>query len=323
MSRLDDGQDNSTLSSSPHPFLLSPISQGIALVKAKAPTLLPLLFRKLADESAEVSGAVGVTLVNLSSDPVMLESLLGANVCDRLMEHIRSISCPHHDYLTMILANVTTTEDGVRKLVQHEDERLWGFNLAVLLKLFVDSVDRTPDLYEHVAHVLCNVTSVATARRLVLEKGRGLLDALRPQLTARSTVRRRGAAGTFKNCCMGAVADKTLGNLVENESLLRSFLLPIGGGTDRDSDDVVRETLIEALHALAVTPEGRNALVRQKAQDIMREGYADEENHQVNRVMEAIMDELLKHPDVAKQIAANVENNMVSYEEEADGYGVD
>lgn len=88
------------------------------------------------------------------------------------------------------------------QLVQHDDEALRGFNIAVLLKLFVDPVGSTLDLYEHVASILCNVTTVQTARRLVLERGRGLLNALIPQLSSPSQVRRRGTASTFKNCCM-------------------------------------------------------------------------------------------------------------------------
>lgn len=78
-----------------------------------------------------------------------------------------------------------------------------GLNLAILLKLFVDSAGATSvDLYEHVASVLCNVTHVKTARQIVLQRGRGLLNALLPQLSSTSETRRRGTAAAFKNCCM-------------------------------------------------------------------------------------------------------------------------
>jgi hypothetical protein len=55
--------------------------------------------------------------------------------------------------------------------------------------------------------LLCAVTNVTrykAARELLLQPGRGLLQALAAQLRAPSLLRRRGAAGTIRNCCMSA-----------------------------------------------------------------------------------------------------------------------
>lgn len=68
--------------------------------------------------------------------------------------------------------------------------------MAVLLKHFVVSaVTLMPgdeDRFEHVANIVCNITRLASGRKLLLEPGRGLLQALAAQLAATSLVRFSG-----------------------------------------------------------------------------------------------------------------------------------
>lgn len=80
---------------------------------------------------------------------------------------------------------------------------------AVLLKKFVMSGISLPgpgqeDPWEHVAPILTNVTRLKEGRALLLQPGRGLLHATVSQLQAPSELRRSGAAGAIKNCCMTA-----------------------------------------------------------------------------------------------------------------------
>lgn len=70
------------------------------------------------------------------------------------------------------------------------------------------------DMYEHVATILPNVTRFAAGRRLLLQPGRGLLQALASQLRSGSELRRRGCAGAIKNCCFSCEADGTAGDIV-------------------------------------------------------------------------------------------------------------
>lgn len=69
-------------------------------------------------------------------------------------------------------------------------------------------------MYEHVATILPNVTRFAAGRRLLLQPGRGLLQALASQLRSGSELRRRGCAGAIKNCCFSCEADGTAGDIV-------------------------------------------------------------------------------------------------------------
>lgn len=81
---------------------------------------------------------------------------------------------------------------------------------AILLQRFVMSgVAYTgegdeEDPYEHVASILTNVSRLKEARVLLLQPGRGTLQALVAQLQAPGVTRRQGVAGTLRNCCMTA-----------------------------------------------------------------------------------------------------------------------
>jgi len=303
-----------------------PPPQGLASLRPYVEPLVAGLFRLLRDSDPAVSGHAAGALVNVSGDPTVMKELLKENVCGRCMEHVRGLTCPHHDMLVMLLANVTLEEEGCMQLLQADDERLQGLNVAVLLKLFVDTAEaaskvpefgapaggvQAPDLYEHVASVLCNITSVKKTRKVVLERGRGLLNALLPQLRSRSETRRRGTAAAFKNCCMTAEEDGTLDQIVEDKDILSAFLAPIGGGDGASSDAKVRENLAEAVEALAGTKKGRDALAELRAHDVLRKGYETEEDPAVCGSMERASDLLLKHEGIGKEFMEYASNQMV------------
>ena len=76
---------------------------------------------------------------------------------------------------------------------------------AVLLKLFMAKTkDDQPDKMEHIAAILTNVTRLKTGRVMLLEAGRGFIQALVAQLTSTNLLRRQGCAAAFRNCCFSA-----------------------------------------------------------------------------------------------------------------------
>lgn len=80
-----------------------------------------------------------------------------------------------------------------------------SFSRAVLLNLFMapeksDQVDK----FEHIAAILTNVTRLKLGRSLLLEPGRGLIEALVAQLKSANLLRRQGCAAAFRNCCFSA-----------------------------------------------------------------------------------------------------------------------
>jgi hypothetical protein len=113
----------------------------------------------------------------------------------------------------MLLANVTATEAGARRMLQIREEpaggesegpaepSIQGLHVRRLLRWFLGEPERQPDDWQHVASVLCNVSQLQEGRDLLRRRSTDLLRALLPQLRARGEVRRRGVANAIRNCC--------------------------------------------------------------------------------------------------------------------------
>ncbi|CAG9462834.1 unnamed protein product [Pedinophyceae sp. YPF-701] len=287
-------------------------SDGIEMLLQQRTQLFEPLLRLLADPAASVSRAAATSLVNLSQDKRGVTELLERDAVARVMTHIREMSCPHHDMLCMLLANITIEEEGCEAILQTGDERLAGLFVAVLLRLFVDSLGQTVDLYEHVALVLCNVTRIRSAREVLLQKGRGLMHALTPQLTATSELRRRGCAAAIKNLCMGAEAEGTLAAVLEEKQNIGRILARLDAGEDREQDDTVREALADAIQALSLTAEGRDVLMAVSANEVLRAGYAVEKNKEVAAAMESAAEGLMRHGDMQAAVQQFATGKLVT-----------
>lgn len=94
---------------------------------------------------------------------------------------------------------------------------------ALLLQMFVKSavtlIPGQPDRYEHIGALLTNTTRLEAGRKLLLQPGRGFLQALAAQLGPSSSVgRRRGCSGALRNCCISS--EVGVGHFCCNLSLL-------------------------------------------------------------------------------------------------------
>lgn len=80
---------------------------------------------------------------------------------------------------------------------------------ALLLQMFVKSavtlMPGQPDPYQHIGSLLTNASRLQAGRQLLLQPGRGFLQALAAQLGPSSSLaRRRGCSGALRNCCISA-----------------------------------------------------------------------------------------------------------------------
>ena len=74
-----------------------------------------------------------------------------------------------------------------------------------MLKLFMRPTKTSqPDTFEHIAAILTNVTRLKAGRGLLLEPGRGFLEALVAQMQSHNLLRRQGCSAAFRNCCFSA-----------------------------------------------------------------------------------------------------------------------
>jgi hypothetical protein len=114
-----------------------------------------------------------------------------------------------------------------------------------------------------------------------------LSQALVSQLQSPNVVRRKGAAGAIRNCCMSAEEDSTLQHIISDEVVLERILQPLSATEPIEKDSTVRSLLAEAVAVLAKSEEARKALWGVKAPDMLKKGYEFEESHDVCAAMEA------------------------------------
>ncbi|KAL4446340.1 hypothetical protein ABPG77_003147 [Micractinium sp. CCAP 211/92] len=261
--------------------------EGVARLAGKAGTLMPPLLR-LVPGPAATSRAALVALVNLSQEPAVQQRLLELNAVGRCMDYVREKACVgREDLLIMLLANLTALEAGAEALLQVSKGPLEGLHVAMLLKLFLAPVaPGTADIYEHVATILPNVTRFSAGRRLLLQPGRGLLQALASQLRSGSELRRRGCAGAIKNCCFSCEQDGTANDIAAETEALSTILDVLCGITAKIADEPEREALAEAVLCLARVDSARKQLWKCDAPTLLQKGYEYEENPTVCACME-------------------------------------
>lgn len=257
----------------------------------KASTLVPALLQHVAKDKARSRIAL-TALVNISQEPRVLEFLLEIKMCNRAMDYLREKTCPgNEDLLIMLLANITADERGAEQLLQIGQGAKEGLHLAFLLGYFLSNEkggEGQADPFEHVASILPNTTVFKAGRKVVLEPGRGALQALASQLDSGNALRRTGCAGTIKNCFFCCEEDGTERDIAEEEDALNVILgLLCGTGANKKkAEDDVREMLAEGMYCLAKSDVVRTKLWRMNAVDLLKKGYEDEENVTVCEALE-------------------------------------
>lgn len=260
---------------------------GVVRLSHCAQQLLPELLKLISDQDTIQQSAV-TSLVNLCQDTAVMERLLDLNIVARAVDYVTDGACQNDNLLIMLLANVTTIEKGSEQLLQLGQGVREGFNMAVLLKLFMaGSKSGEADKMEHIAAILTNVTRLKPGRALLLEPGRGFIEALVAQLKSSNLLRRQGCAAAFRNCCFSAEQDGTLKMILDRRPQLEQILSQLCGvGVPKEADDTARAALAEAILMLAETEEGRSVLWELQAPSTLKTGYEDEEAEDVCEAME-------------------------------------
>ena len=261
----------------------------MAQLSEKRDVLVPRLFSIAGREKSLATPAL-TSLVNLAQEPSVQEKLLELKAPARCMDYLREKTCPgNENLLIMLLANLTAAEEGTKQLLQIGQGTKEGLNLAFLLGYFLAPLGKDgDDVYEHVASILPNATVFEQGRRVVLESGRGTLYALASQLESPNPLRRQGCAGAIKNCCFSCEADGTVEAIAEEDEALNNILSALcGTGTSKQKvEDIVRESLAEAVYCLARADVTRKRLWQLNAVELLRKGYENEEHPVVCEALE-------------------------------------
>jgi hypothetical protein len=260
--------------------------------------------RRLVGDLSVISSSAIKAMINLSADAAMLEQLLKQGMVSALMESLRDDSCGHRRLIVMLLNNLSQTGEGCSQILQRSEAggSLMGLHFRRLIQWFVAPVKgpvlrgdpelgNEADTFEHVAGILSNVTQESEARLIILEPERGILPALLPQLRSPSTLRRRGVAGTLRNCCFEEDERLVRYMLSPGVDVATAALLPLAGpaeykpeetvgmadalahagfGKQREADAQTRRALVEALLLLCLTRAGRDHLRSVRAYAVIR-----------------------------------------------------
>ncbi|XP_015679424.1 protein HGH1 homolog [Protobothrops mucrosquamatus] len=211
-----------------------------------------------------------------------------------------------------LLAN-WSREEGPCRALWAELRRGGAGLLPPLLEAFCGPDPRPGAPWHHLGALLANLSQLPEARDALLDRAGRLVQRLLPfTQDAGSAVRRRGVAGTLRNCCFDSRHHEWL--LSEQVDLLPFLLLPLAGPEELPEDEMerlpldlqylpadkqrepeadIRKMLLETLLLLTATKPGR-ILVRDKGTYfVLRELHKWEEDRGVRAACEKLIQVLI------------------------------
>lgn len=287
---------------------------GLRALTARADRALPALLRLLASAGGSGAGeAAADSLVNLSQDAALAARLVALGAVDAAMDVVTKRGGEQPGLarsLVMLLVNLTHVESGVAALLQVGDEKVQGLYVAKLVRSFCRSSDfEGQDIFEYVASILVNISKVEAGRRMLMEPKRGLLKQIIRQFDSTNQLRKKGVAGTIRNCCFEA--DTQLQSLLSlAEYLWPALLLPVAGkkiyseedrskmplelssalSHEREAveDPGIRQQALEAIYMIILQDDGRKSFWSVNGPRILQVGYEDEDDPKVMEAYELI-----------------------------------
>ncbi|XP_055810083.1 uncharacterized protein LOC129880178 [Solanum dulcamara] len=260
--------------------------------------VLPSLSRLLGEKKV-VSEPAAQALVNLSQKPELAAKMVDMHMVRTSMETLFKQDCEITSLLIMLLVNLTQLDAGIDSLLQPADEKMHGLYVMKLVRSFCSSsYERKVDPFEHVASVLVNISKKEQGRKLLLDQKRCLLKQI-VRHDSKSLLRKRGVAGTIRNCCFEA-ENQLQDLLLISEFLWPALLLPVAGNKVYSEEDTrkmplelasalsierehitdpeIRVQALEAIYLLILQEAGRRAFWSVNGPRILQVGYADEDD---------------------------------------------
>ncbi|OIT30330.1 PREDICTED: protein HGH1 homolog [Nicotiana attenuata] len=262
--------------------------------------VLPSLSRLLGEKKV-VSEPAAQALVNLSQKPELAGKMVEMHMVKTSMETLYKQDCEITTLLIMLLVNLTQLDAGIDSLLQSADEKMHGLYVMKLVRSFCLSSDEGEgDPFEHVASVLVNISKKELGRKLLLDPKRGpLIKQIVQQFHSKSLLRKKGVAGTIRNCCFEAES-QVQNLLLISEFLWPALLLPVAGNKVYSKEDTrkmpqelasalsierepvtdpeIRVQALEAIYLLILQEAGRRAFWSVNGPRILQVGYQDEED---------------------------------------------
>jgi len=185
-------------------------SEGGREAIKKAEKVLERTFGLISDPSEVISKRAHLVLVNLSCFATFEEDL--AKFLPQICHFLQDPKWLHADKLCSILANVSRSESGARKVFDSISEGTVHKDLDSSLTVptlyeLVDIFDRRESFnnqatFHHLGSVFLNLSQLSEARKMFLDRSKCLLPRLLPYTQFQdSIIRRGGVVGLCKNLC--------------------------------------------------------------------------------------------------------------------------
>ncbi|XP_026549547.1 protein HGH1 homolog, partial [Notechis scutatus] len=212
-------------------------AEGRRLLLAR-PDLLAALLALTGEPRPELAEPAFHALLNLAAEPGA-GGALRAGLPD-LLRRLLDPAFPLPGLACALLANCSREEGPCRELLAELRRRGGGgAGLGPLLEAFCAQDPRPGAPWHQLGALLGNLSQLPEARDALLERSGGAVRRLLPfTQDAGSAARRRGVAGTLRNCCFDPRHHEWL--LSEQVDLLPFLLLPLAGPEEFPEDEMER-----------------------------------------------------------------------------------
>lgn len=276
------------------------------------PHLLRALLTLTSDPSIAIAKDCYHTLVNLSADETLHQSLLSdPELLPTMFRNLLDPSYMFSDRICTILTNLSRHRPSCGAVFQALQQMEGG--LARLVEVFcTEGYNQTASLH-YLGPLLSNLTQLPVTRTFILDKDRCVVQRLLPYTQYESsTIRRGGVIGTLRNCCFDHAYHEWL--LSDEVDILPFLLLPLAGGEElseeeneglpldlqylpedkkREEDPDLRKMLLETLLLLTATRPGRLIMKKKNVYPIVRELHNWEKEPHVGAACEKLVQVLI------------------------------
>ena len=288
-------------------------------------TLLSYLVGLTMSSEAELLAKdASLALINLTADQDLVSTALqlesGGQGCMvvELWSRIEDPNSHIADPACMILCNLTHEFQNSNRVF--EDLTRGGITLEKIVTILCHEMYNKKGANLHyLAPFISNLSQVLDARKQILDHENPIIISKLLAFTdyQHSHVRRGGIIGTLRNCCFETSSHEWLLKDDNGIDILPRLLLPLAGPTpsDMDPDEVdklpidlqyldddkkveqdpdLRKMLLESIHQLCATKDGREAIRLKNAYPILKELHKMETDVNVKLACENVVDILIK-----------------------------
>jgi len=265
---------------------------------------------KLVGDRKNIAKLAATSLINLSADSELTDSIIERNIFGVLVDGIKDSRTPPEvvELFAMLLINLTISEPGCHKLLQKGTNML-GLQVSKLVDAYVFLDRGEKDPYAYIGNVLQNITQVSEGRIFMLTKEKNVLPLLLPFIKDKSAERRKCVLGIVKNCCF-ELEDYSW--ILTETNLISDILYVLRGPEvftkedmqgmhaslhaprrEREHDHEMKSLVLQSLLLMCRHREYRLLLDKMQAYVVLREYEKYEKDRELNEYVHRLVEHIM------------------------------